>query len=918
MAGDFFREIATALLPHARALVPQWLPGGRLDGTEWVVRNPKRHDKKPGSFRINTQTGQWADFATGEKGGDLISLYAWLNNMPQKDAATQLAKDHGTRNAPPPPKRKRAPRPADYATRKLPEIHPVYGKPDRRFVYKQADGTIFGWNCRWEGDEHTKKVIRPLSPALMYLEKKNRWDFWGMPPGKRPLYRLMDMLQPEKANGNVVIVEGEKAAEAGARSLKGTAASCITWMGGGSAMEFADWSPVRGRNCIIIPDDDLPGRATACKVAELVIGAGGKAYIADPGDRGNEGWDIADWVGADGNFLAWIKERSENTIPLKDYYADVQRQIEEAAELRKTKGSMPKAPPPAEAQPPPPPPDSAPEPPLADDQEPFWVLGYVRTNDDGTRYVFYSKESGSIVYLPASKLTKADLRTLAPFNWWRQRYPSKSKAGTPSWDLAAEAIVREGNRKGMVSVHELRHGRGAFIHRKERKLYINLGNRVLTPTDILGNAVASRPTMLFERGDPISVPDAPPLTAEGGRMLLKIAHLPPWQHRARSANLLAGWVAIAPFCGALPWRPHLFLTGSTGTGKSTIITHYVQPLLGRFALMFEGKSSEPGIRRAIASDTLPLTYDESERGKNRFGESVMQEILQLARVASSESGGFIRHGDGKVYRPRSMFFFVATQSHLNDAADKNRFSVLATRSVAAGENRANWEQFLRQTQKFTGETHARIFWRMYHKFYSFQKALILTRSALRDYLDDARLADHFAPMLAATHTLTNDEDLEAAGLTDYFDSLELKGLLADMQSSDEISLLNDILGFRYRLTPASEVPIGELVQIARDTADYNAADNAERALRRAGFIINGNYLIIANKTAFLQEKIERTQWGGANTASLLRSIKGARVTQNSLSFSGTNSRGVAVPLKEVLAGQTLSTGSEDIALTDDG
>lgn len=56
----------------------QWLPGGHLEGDDYVALNPTRNDRNKGSFRINTHTGYWLDHATGDKGGDIISLYAYL------------------------------------------------------------------------------------------------------------------------------------------------------------------------------------------------------------------------------------------------------------------------------------------------------------------------------------------------------------------------------------------------------------------------------------------------------------------------------------------------------------------------------------------------------------------------------------------------------------------------------------------------------------------------------------------------------------------------------------------------------------------------------------------------------------------------------------------------------------------------
>jgi len=79
-------RLARAALAYADALVVRWLPGGQREGDEYVVRNPRRIDDKPGSFKINIRTGAWADFVTGEAGGDLVALRAWL------DGATQLAR----------------------------------------------------------------------------------------------------------------------------------------------------------------------------------------------------------------------------------------------------------------------------------------------------------------------------------------------------------------------------------------------------------------------------------------------------------------------------------------------------------------------------------------------------------------------------------------------------------------------------------------------------------------------------------------------------------------------------------------------------------------------------------------------------------------------------------------------------------
>ena len=60
------------------SLVRTWAPDGKMCGHEWQALNPTRPDKNPGSFSVNTRTGRWADFATGDKGGDPVSLAAYI------------------------------------------------------------------------------------------------------------------------------------------------------------------------------------------------------------------------------------------------------------------------------------------------------------------------------------------------------------------------------------------------------------------------------------------------------------------------------------------------------------------------------------------------------------------------------------------------------------------------------------------------------------------------------------------------------------------------------------------------------------------------------------------------------------------------------------------------------------------------
>ena len=86
-----FKQINRSAMFVLPSLLNRWLPSGKKIGKEWVALNPCRLDRNLGSFRINLRTGQWADFSTGDKGGDVISLAAYLGNLTQYQAAKRLS-----------------------------------------------------------------------------------------------------------------------------------------------------------------------------------------------------------------------------------------------------------------------------------------------------------------------------------------------------------------------------------------------------------------------------------------------------------------------------------------------------------------------------------------------------------------------------------------------------------------------------------------------------------------------------------------------------------------------------------------------------------------------------------------------------------------------------------------------------------
>jgi putative DNA primase/helicase len=116
-------------------------------------------------------------------------------------------------------------------------------------------GLVLRWNLSGGG-----KVIRPLARVA------SGWIIGAMPP-PRPLYRLNDVLAGPNVLSRVYVVEGEKAADAG----KSIGLVTTTSAGGASADDQTDWSPLAGRDVVLLPDNDDAGRKYAAAVIAQLI-----------------------------------------------------------------------------------------------------------------------------------------------------------------------------------------------------------------------------------------------------------------------------------------------------------------------------------------------------------------------------------------------------------------------------------------------------------------------------------------------------------------------------------------------------------------------------------------------------------------------------------------------------------------------
>lgn len=212
----------------------------------------------------------------------------------------------------------------------------------RRWAYRNADGRLLGYVCRFELPGGGKDLI-PQSYCVNSQTGDVRWK-WRSFDKPRPLYGLDKLARYPKAQ--VIIVEGEKACDAAQELFNAAGISqekliVVSWPGGGKAVKHVDWTALHGRKIGLWPDADQkpyadghpkagklmsfleqPGTVAMLDVFECIKGQSDTVKCFLPPAAGvPDGWDLADDLPSAGfDLLKHIRTHAINA-------ADVQKRF---------------------------------------------------------------------------------------------------------------------------------------------------------------------------------------------------------------------------------------------------------------------------------------------------------------------------------------------------------------------------------------------------------------------------------------------------------------------------------------------------------------------------------------------------------------------------------------------------------------
>jgi hypothetical protein len=239
---------------------------------------------------------------------------------PQRESKKRAEGDLYHSEVPPP----KTPRPA---------MRTRLGPPVKVWEYKTAAGQVQGYVARYQ--DAARKVILCWSWGQDFPEGATThspsWHCRHF-TRPRPLYGL-ELLAQSDPETTVILVEGEKTADAARQLFPASLAIVMTWPGGCPGIRHADFRPLADRHVILVPDHDDAGRKAMAWMADQ----SGKTDRLDvfvpkfqtlrvrlPEDSRPAGWDLADASFTPEEALQWLQAglKPWSASPLREFIGD--------------------------------------------------------------------------------------------------------------------------------------------------------------------------------------------------------------------------------------------------------------------------------------------------------------------------------------------------------------------------------------------------------------------------------------------------------------------------------------------------------------------------------------------------------------------------------------------------------------------
>lgn len=487
----------------------------------------------------------------------------------------------------------------------------------------------------------------------------------------------------------------------------------------------------------------------------------------------------------------------------------------------------------------------------------LYTLGYKEKE-----YFFTSTSNRQIVSVTA--FTETDFLNLMPVEYWEAIYPSRGENTRCDYSSAKSQLMQSCRNRGIFNGFNVR---GAGVWMDDSRIVVNMGDHLVVDGQRMGlGDIKSR--FFYSLGTNLSNLHTQPLTVEECKPLVNACSNFKWKNQD-AGILLAGALVLTRVCGAIPIRPHLWITGGAETGKTTLLEKLINVIIGVNALYVSRGTTEAGVRQSLKSNSIPVLFDEFETS-NTAGDASIDALIELMRGAWSDSSAKIlkggSNGNATEYVARFSAIVSSIRTKLNDQADKGRFTVLEL--APHGADAEHWKQLKGYLTQINGEFAERLFSRTI----AMLPVILENQKVMQEVFakkGGSRFGDQYGMILAGYASLIFDDVISREDAEWLAGEVTLEEEKEVVKGADHADCLGHLWTTMFSYEGVGGIRVSEPVGRTIDTlqkeitkSEQDADQNKKKALLSIGIrVYTDSIAIVSSGHAALQKAVfQGTKW----------------------------------------------------------
>lgn len=655
-------------------------------------------------------------------------------------------------------------------------------------------------------------------------------------------------------NNIVLIVEGERTYDS-ALKLVPAEWSVVTWVGGSKAHKHTDWTVLKDKTVYFWPDNDEGGidamhgiaHRLRCFAKEIIA-------ISPPKDK-PEKWDLTDALLTD----KWDKQMFIQYV--REFSYDLTKMFNTASNKDDSRRAV---------------------------IRPLGIKGK-------TLYCMPST-SQEVIAFGVGEISEKFLTLLADYEFWSREFRDEM-SNKINWKYAGLWLIQDIRDEGPYNPLVIR-GSGCWYD--AGRYVLHTGNRLIV--DGKSENLMNFPSeFVYEARPKVNISLTNVLTEDEIALLHEVSTSFSWENSV-FGEMYFGWLMLATVSGALSWRPHIWLTGSPGSGKSTLIKVITEVLDGMF-LGAKGDTTEAFIRQQLRNSAFPVIFEDNEADSKEARQKIERNIA-LARQASSETKTYIGRGsasgDTFITDIRSMFCFSSVDVALRMKADRDRVAVLSLKPPRAGAT-DEWKSLEKKIDRVINmaDLSQKILYFAYSHIDTIKHNAMLF-SDLLSVKYNKRFGDQFGTLIAGNILRLTTEKLSKEDAEGFLSMFDLSPFETLIESSQEQNILEDLLQQIIRVDSlaggSTNISIGAAIEKILDRNKVSGdIPILHDQLLYYGIKVDEDAVYFCNKSKQIANILRDV--AGAEWHRLLERIPGAEKTEKNIWFgAGLNSqRAVRIP-----------------------